>query len=123
MAGSLFEKYGGFRTVSKIVMSFYERALDSDQIGDYFADVDMPRLMDHQTRFISGLMGGPASIGDDRLRQVHRHLGISHADMDEMASLLRETLAGHGVEPADIETLVGEVEARRPLIVTAGAAG
>ena len=46
MARSLFEKYGGFKTVSKIVMDFYEMALDSDQIGDYFENIDMGRLID-----------------------------------------------------------------------------
>ena len=43
---TLFDKYGGFATVSKVVMSFYDRVLDSDQIGEYFEDIDMKRLID-----------------------------------------------------------------------------
>ncbi len=47
MAASMFERYGGFATVSKVVMAFYEKALDSDIIGDFFEDIDMALLIDH----------------------------------------------------------------------------
>ncbi|MGV6846788.1 MAG: group I truncated hemoglobin [Marinibacterium sp.] len=122
MSASLFQKYGGFGKVSKIVMDFYDRALDSDQIGDHFADVDMARLIDHQTKFVSSLLGGPASFSDDRLAQVHRHLRLTHADMDEMAALLAQALADHGMNEADVATVVAAVETKRALIVTAVAA-
>ena len=119
---SVYEKYGGFKTVSRVVMTFYDMVLDSDQIGDYFEDIDMARQIDHQTKFIASLMGGPASFSDARLKQVHAALGISHADFDEMAGLLTEALAMHGVEESDISTVMAEVEARRTIIVTAAAA-
>ena len=119
MASSLYEKYGGFKTVSRIVMEFYDVALDSDQIGDHFVDVDMPRLIDHQTKFIASLLGGPASFGDDRLRVVHQRLGISHADYDEMKALLAETLEKHGMTSPDVSSVMDEIEMRRALIVTA----
>ncbi len=31
----------------------------------------MPKLIDHQTRFISFLMGGPASYTDEHIAHVH----------------------------------------------------
>jgi hemoglobin len=122
MAGTLYEKYGGFKTVSRIVMDFYEEALDSDVIGDFFADVDMPRLIDHQTKFIASLMGGPASFSDERLAIVHRQLGIGHSDFDEVARLLARTLSAHGMAEADVQAVLQEVEAKRSLIVAADAA-
>ncbi|MDK3020355.1 group I truncated hemoglobin [Pseudodonghicola flavimaris] len=122
MPQTLYEKYGGFKTISRIVMTFYEMALDSDQIGDYFADVDMPRLIDHQTKFISSLMGGPASFSDDRLEAVHRALGISHADFDEMAALLSEALADHGVGATDVGLVLEAIEGKRGIIVARSAA-
>ncbi|SDD56294.1 group I truncated hemoglobin [Ruegeria marina] len=115
---SLYDRYGGFKTVSKIVMVFYDMALDSDQIGDYFEDVDMARLIDHQTKFIASVMGGPASFSDDRLRKVHSHLGICHEDMDEMEQLLKQALVQFKVTEADIETIISGIESKRPLIVT-----
>ncbi len=122
MAQTLFGKYGGFGSVSRIVLTFYDMALDSDQIGGFFENVDMRRLVDHQTKFVSSLMGGPASYSDAQLRQLHARLEISNADFDEMGRLLGEALAQHGIEPEDCESVMREIEARRDVIVTRDAA-
>ncbi len=122
MSQTIYEKYGGFKTISRIVMSFYEMALDSEQIGDHFDDIDMPRLIDHQTKFVSSLVGGPASFSDDRIEAVHRHLNISHDDFDEMAALFSEALALHGMAEHDISVAIGAIEEKRSIIVTRTAA-
>jgi len=119
MSQTLFEKYGGFATVSRIVMDFYDRALDSDQIGDFFEDVDMKKLIDHQTKFVATLLGGPASYTNERLAAMHTRLGINNADFDEMQRLLAETLEEHGVSAEDVGAVMREIEARRDSIVTA----
>ena len=118
MSSSLFQKYGGFAAISRIVLSFYDKALDSDQIGDFFVDIDMKRLVDHQTKFIAALLGGPASYTDERLGHLHAKLEISDLDFDEMAALLAETLSEFGFEPADCDAVVREIEARRVHIVS-----
>ena len=117
MARSLYDKYGGFATVSRIVLDFYERALDSDRIGDYFEDVDMSRLVDHQTKFVSALLGGPASYSDDHLRQIHLHLRIDDDDFNEMIDVFAETLVDHGISEEDKNSVVSAIEARRAHIV------
>ncbi|MCZ6483168.1 MAG: group 1 truncated hemoglobin [Alphaproteobacteria bacterium] len=121
MASSLFQKYGGFAAISRVVLTFYDKVLDSDQIGDFFEEIDMKRLVDHQTKFISSLLGGPASFADERLKHIHANLDISNQDFDEMAKLLAEALQEHGFEPADCCTVVYEIEARRSYIVNHGA--
>ena len=121
MSQSLFQKYGGFAAISRVVLTFYDKALDSDQIGEFFEDIDMKRLVDHQTKFISSLLGGPASFANDRLQQLHSRFDISNQDMDEMAKLLAESLDEHGFDPADRDTVIHEIEARRGYIVTQGA--
>jgi hemoglobin len=122
MPQTIYEKNGGFSAISRIVMTFYEMALDSDQIGEFFAEVDMPRLIDHQTKFISSLLGGPASFSDERLEAVHRALAISHEDFDEMGALLKDALEQHGVSEPDVRAVLAEIEARRSVIVTRTAA-
>ena len=57
MKNSIFERYGGFTKASRIVMSFYEKVLDSPVTSPFFANTDMKRLVDHQTNFIASLMG------------------------------------------------------------------
>jgi hemoglobin len=117
MPQSLFQKYGGFAKVSRVVLTFYDKVLDSEQIGDFFDDVDMSRLVDHQTKFISSLLGGPVSYTNERLQQLHAHIGISDEDFDEMAKLLGEALDENGVEPDDCDAVMREIEARRSFIV------
>ena len=116
METSLFDKYGGFSTVSRIVLSLYDKILDDDDIGPFFDDIDMPRLMDHQTKFVSSLMGGPASFTDDHLVRAHAKLDLRDAHFDRLNELLTMTLVEFSVEADDITTIVGAIEARRELL-------
>ncbi len=115
---SLYERYGGFAKINKIVMDFYDLLLDDDDVGAYFDDIDMPRLIDHQTHFISGILGGPITIDDNRLKISHARLGITDAHLDRMKSLLHQTLTSHDLDEADIQTVLGEIEIRRKFVVS-----
>ena len=115
---SLFDKYGGFASISKVVFAFYEKAIESDVIGPYFDDVDMRRLIDHQTKFIASVMGGPASYTDDQLRRVHRPLGIDRAAFEEMARLLRGTLEEFEFQAADVDSVINEIQSRQDVIIS-----
>ncbi|MGI9478464.1 MAG: group I truncated hemoglobin [Hyphomicrobiaceae bacterium] len=114
---TLFEKYGGFSRVSRVVLSFYDTLLDSDEIGPFFDDVDMAKMVDHQTKFIASLLGGPAAYTDAQLRQLHAHLAIEDAHFDELKVVLRQTLDTHNFEADDIDAVLQEFENRRVLIV------
>ncbi|WP_089954849.1 group I truncated hemoglobin [Salipiger thiooxidans] len=116
MQKSLFEKYGGFSVVSKIVLDLYDRLLDDDDVGPFFDEIDMARIVDHQTKFVSSLMGGPASYSDEQIRRMHAHLEIHQLHFDKLQSLLRATLADHGVAPGDQEAILAAFEARRALV-------
>jgi hemoglobin len=114
---TLFEKYGGFSRISKVVLSFYDTLLDSEQIGPFFDDIDMSRMVDHQTKFIASLLGGPASYTDNQIRQFHARLDIENAHFDELKEILAATLAGHGFDAQDIEAVLDAFEQRRVLVV------
>ena len=114
---SLFEKYGGFSRISRVVLSFYHTLLDSDDIGPFFDDIDMSRMVDHQTKFIASLLGGPASYTDNQLRQLHSHLPIKDSHFDELKAVLGATLEDHQFADADIAAVLQEFENRRSLIV------
>ncbi len=117
MAETLFERYGGFGTVSRIVSDFYGRVGESEILDSYFGAIDMPTLIDHQTKFIATLMGGPVSYTDEHLRQVHLRLKITEEAFEEASMLLRETLEDHGLDESDIGTIVGAFRTRRPYVV------
>ena len=119
MSETLYQKYGGFGAISRVVMDFYDRLLDSERVGDYFDDVDMKKLIDHQTKFIAYLLGGPADYTGERLEQLHAHLKIGGADFDEMKEILGQTLSDHGFEDVDRGTVIDVIEGHRSLIVSA----
>ena len=120
MARTIFERYGGFATVSRIVSGFYNGVLDDPLLAPYFASVDMARLMDHQTKFIATIMGGPASYTNEHLARVHERLHITDEAFDRAALVLRETLEDHGMDETDIGEVYGSFTARRPFIVWSG---
>jgi hemoglobin len=114
---TLFEKYGGFSTVSKIVLDFYDVLLDSDEVGPFFDDVDMARLMDHQTKFIASLLGGPVSYTDEQLKRLHERLDLQDKHFNEVVETLGVTLKKHGFSDGDVTAVRDALERRRPAIV------
>jgi len=118
MAQSIFERYGGFAKVSKVVSAFYEKANESDLLAPYFENVDMRRLIDHQTKFVAFLMGGPASFSNEELERVHNRLNINDREFDEMVALFKETLEDFDFDDTDIAAVQSEILSRKRYIVT-----
>jgi hemoglobin len=118
MPPTIFERYGGFASVRKVVSSFYDRVLDSDVLAHHFEHVEMPRLINHQAAFVSAVMGGPASYSDEHLRRVHARLGISAVEFDEAVGLLEETLEDFDFDQSDIDDVIGAVRRRQGFIIT-----
>lgn len=117
MRQTIFERYGGFAKVSKIVMSFYDKILASPLLAPYFAQTDMRRLIDHQTKFIASLMGGPASYTNEHLERVHAHLGITESAFQESVNLMKETLEDHDFQDEDIQQVTDAMMSRRNYII------
>lgn len=123
MTRSVLDRYGGFAFLSRVVMAFYDRVLDSDVLAPYFEDVDMRRLVDHQTKFIAFLMGGPASYTNEHLARTHAHLRIDPPAFEVMIGTMRETLEDFELDPADITHVVNELRTRAPWVITAPGGG
>ncbi|MBC8159461.1 MAG: group 1 truncated hemoglobin [Alphaproteobacteria bacterium] len=118
MARTIFERYGGFAKISRVVSDFYENMLDEPIVAKYFDNVDMRRLMDHQTKFIAQLTGGPVSYSDEALQRVHAHLSIDNTAFNAMARILCETLEDFDFAQDDVDAIRAEIAVRRHLIVT-----
>ncbi len=116
---TMFERYGGFAAVSKVVMAFYEKVLDSDIAGPFFEDIDMKALIDHQTKFVAQVMGGPAHYNDEVLRTVHAKHQIDKAAFDEVAALMKETLEDFEFAPEDIKDVMSQITSRAVFIISA----
>jgi hemoglobin len=79
----------------------------------------MPKLIDHQTKFVASLMDGPASFSDAHLSGAHRDLEITDFHFDRLVSLGGETLDEFGLEDGDNEKIQSAIEARRAILVKA----
>jgi hemoglobin len=117
---TMFERYGGFTQISRVVSSFYDRVLDSPIMAPYFHGVDMKRQIDHQTKFIAFLMGGPASYSDEHLRSIHQHMNIGQEALNEMIELMTETLEDFDFMDEDVEAVRKQLLKRARLIVKEG---
>lgn len=117
MKTSVFEQVGGFARVRLIVSDFYDRILDSENLRGYFAEIDVRRLIDHQTKFVSALMGGPVSFTDEHLARAHHHLAISPGEYAEMAEIFRETLEDHDLSPVEVERLHAHILSLRDVVI------
>ena len=113
----MFERYGGLPFVSRFVLSFYDRVLASAELAPFFADVDMQRLVEHQAKFISSVMGGPASYSGAALRESHHHLQIDDRAFDQMIGLFRSVLQESKIADADVDAIMADLNAHRIHIV------
>lgn len=117
MRRTIFERYGGFAKVSRVVTNFYEKILDSPITNPYFVHTDMRRLIDHQTKFIASVMGGPASYTNDQLERIHTHLGITEEAFMEAVMLLKEALEDSGFEDEDVRDVKDHIMSCKNFIV------
>ena len=114
---TLFEKYGGFSTISRVVSAFYDQVMDLPDLARYFEDTDMRRLVDHQTKFIASVMGGPASYSNEQLERVHSKMDITEKDYLAVIDVLRETLEDFDVDESDIAAICNDLIQRKHYIV------
>jgi hemoglobin len=78
----------------------------------------MARMVDHQTKFIASLLGGPVAYNDNQLRKMHARLNVADTHFDELKRILRATLENHGFDKQDVATVLSGFERRRGLIVS-----
>ena len=113
---AMFDKYN-LQAISLVVTDFYDRILASERLAIYFVGVNMDRLREHQTEFISHIMGGPITYTGRELASAHKPLNIKEPDFLEIAHILEQTLLDNGVEPKDVATLMNLVAAQKDKIV------
>jgi hemoglobin len=113
----LYDKYGGFVALSPIVHAFYDKVLASPSLDRYFADVEMPALIEHQIKFLVKVFGGPDNQTEGAMREAHAPHEITPEAFAEVAGLLKEALEEARIEAADIATILGVLASMRPDIV------
>ena len=88
MDTSLYDRVGGFSAIRKVVSDFYDRVLEEESLAPFFSETDMATLIDHQTKFWSALMGGPASYSEQQLLKVQQWLEWEREFLDREINYL-----------------------------------
>ena len=104
---SLFEKYGGFATISKLVSELYDELIENEITAPYFDRADLKSLMDHQVKFLSQALGGPEQYTGRAMTAAHTGLKISSPAFDEVAKTVQMVLEDNQVEEEDITHIIG----------------
>ena len=103
---NLFEKYGGFATVSKLVSELYDELSQNKITAPYFENSNMTSLMDHQVKFLSQALGGPEQYTGQAMNAAHTGLKISEAAFTEVANTIQFILEDNGVEAEDVNHIM-----------------
>ncbi|WP_029100328.1 group I truncated hemoglobin [Brevibacillus thermoruber] len=110
---SIYEKYGGEETISKVVDYFYDLVLADDTVNHFFKNTDMEKQRRHQTKFISYALGGPNQYTGRSMSKVHEGMNIQPVHFDAIVKHLRDALAHFGVSEGDIDEALSKVESLR----------
>ena len=116
---SLFEKYGGFATISKLVSDLYDELIENKITAPYFDRSDLKALMDHQVKFLSQALGGPEQYDGRAMNVAHTGLKISEEAFDEVAKTVQFVLEDNGVEDEDVTHIIGILASLKGDIVDA----
>ncbi len=117
---TLFDKYGGNATVSRLVAEFYRELLSRPHLKAYFNGVPLPKLLQHQVRFISGVLGKvPSHYNGRSMAAAHGRLNIPAEHFAEVVQIFSDTLSKEGMDPADLQKVMSDVAALQSDVVTA----
>ena len=107
---NLYDKYGGNATVSRAVTNFYGEVLRRPHLRAYFQGVPMPKLIEHQVRFMSQVLGKtPSAYNGRTMAAAHGGLKITAEHFAEVGGILENALRHAGMEEADLKVAMGAV--------------
>lgn len=117
MTNSIYDEIGGFAKLKNIITSFYDNVLEIDELATLFEGANMERLIDHQTKFFTSLLGGPVSFTDEEIRNAHKRLNINSEKFEMTKECLENTLDDFDLSDEHIEAILSVFEDKRELIV------
>ena len=94
---------GGPAPVRALLADFYARMAVDPIVGFFFAGKDLAKIVDGQLQFLCKVSGEVDEYAGRHPAQAHMDLApIRRGQFDRRLVLLRETLAEHRVDDADI---------------------
>lgn len=114
---SLFEGLGGEIGMRRFVDELSRRTADDPHLGPMFDAIDAAALQQHRERYFAAVLGGPENYSGRGLREAHRSLRLSDAQLDRFIEITDESLAVVGASAAAIREVRALVSGLRSVIV------
>jgi hemoglobin len=103
---TLYDRLGGRAGIRAVVDDFYDRLLDDEDLGPFFADADVERLRRTQTDFLCEAAGGPETYDAEPVREAHLHVPFTAEHIERAIVLLEESLDHFDVPDDDADAVV-----------------
>lgn len=115
---NLFQKYGGADFWSDFLNVFYTRITSSELLSRHFIDKDIGHIKSMLIGLLEVTLVTEGHYPEDVLKESHKHMGISNADLDEWITIYTRTLQDSGIDEEDQRTVLSVVSSYRSCIVT-----
>jgi hemoglobin len=106
---SLYETLGGQAVIEAVVDDFYKRILHDERISHYFSHLEMEKQREHQTAFISQVVGGPQQYTGRSMHEAHSRLKLTKADFNAVVGHLVATLESFQVPQVHIDAVISKI--------------
>jgi hemoglobin len=107
---SIFELLGGEKVINAVVESTFKKVCKDEIIMEYFQEINITFLMNHQKRLWAYITGGPTYYQGRDMRSTHHCLRLEDIHFDRMMEHYIETLHEFEVDPKLIEKMIERIE-------------
>lgn len=114
---SIYDELGGLEAITSIVERMYEHILADERLAPYFDESNIESLINHQSRFIAMVAGGPEY--HDHIAKTHAHMNLRDEHFDAVLAYFHTALAEHGVADEYSHQLKSQLQQYRASVVTA----
>jgi truncated hemoglobin YjbI len=115
---NLFQKYGGADFWSDFLNLFYTRVTASDLLSRHFVDKDIDHIKSMLIGLLEVTLVTEGHYPEDALRDSHRAMDISGAELAEWVGIYVQALKDSEVQQTDIDSMMKIVNGYRTAIVS-----
>src|SRR5438445_13625433 len=117
MDDPLYERLGGFDSITAVVEDFRDRVARDDRINQKFARTDLGRLTRMLIDQVCQAAGGPCTYTGRSMKDAHAGMGVTSGEFDALVGDLVATLNQFRVGTTEQGALRGVLSPLKPDIV------
>ena len=108
-APTLYERLGGREKLPSVIEELYRRVLADPLLAPFFEGVDIERLKQKQTIFLTSAFDGPGDASGVELASSHHGRGIEREHFSAFVGHLAAALEHHDAPAHEIDEAIGRI--------------